>query len=168
MSTRKYNSKTTRGAAARPRQNKQKQHKKKLSLRGMDLSTLGEVKIMRNPMPDAIFLTLKGEDIGIYGNTGSLYQGEYYAMNGAETPSSFSTVSMVPFVEYSAFFNTYKVVEFRIHSTFTALESFPVFCVIGPSTTSLGSNNSNLRTYSTNNHWKREMLSAKGGPIKYT
>jgi len=147
---------------------KKPKKRKKLSLKGVPNGKFGEISIIRNPMPDAIYLTLKGEDYGFFGNVGSLYNGEFYAMNDAFSPSTINTIPMIPLAEYGQFFNTYKVLTFRMKSTFSALESFPIFCAIGPSTTSLGTNNSLLHQFSTNQYWKRGMISAKGGMDRLT
>jgi hypothetical protein len=119
-------------------------------------------------MPNTWYVTLKFEDYNYQGNTGALFQNIYYKMNGAFDPAYTGSIPTIPFAEYASFSNTYRVINFRIRLTFLALETFPQFCCMGPSVASLGTNNSLLLRFSSNEYWKRKAISAKGGMDKVT
>jgi len=133
-----------------------------LSLRGTDPTQQRPV-IMREPMPNTWYVTLRLEDYGFQANAGALFQNIFYKMNGAFDPAYTGSLFMVPFAEYAAFSNTYRVINFRCKVQFMALETFPQMCVIGPSVQSLGTNNSLLLRYSSNEYWKKRAISSKGG-----
>jgi hypothetical protein len=118
--------------------------------------------IVRNPMPNMWYITVKGEDYGFLANTGALFNGQRYKMN-SYNPSLTSTLPLAPFNEYAAFSNLYRVINFRCTTRWSALETFPQAVVTGPSTTDIGANNSLILEFSTNQYWKKKFISAKTG-----
>jgi hypothetical protein len=163
MSNRAINVMRKPGTKTVARRNRAPKLGGRLSLIGTDIDRFSKPKIMRSPMPDSIYVTLRFELFTFIVNAGQVFASDYLLMNNAWNPLHVASVATVPFGEYAAFFNYYRVINFRSTSTFSNLENFSAMCIVVPSTTTLGTNNSLIEAYSTNQHASKKLISAKTG-----
>jgi hypothetical protein len=168
MSSRKKNNLKSTPSGRRKRVRRVRPPGTRHSLVGTNISRSDRPVMLRNPMPDSWLITCRATDYGFQANTGALFQNIFYKMNNAVNPSDGSTIVMIPFAEYAAFSNSYRVINFRCRTTWMSLESFPGLCITGPSTVSIGNNNSLLIEFSTNQYWRKKAISAKGGMDRAT
>jgi len=103
----------------------------------------GELLILyRNPAPDGVVVDLYYIDsVQTRNNAGNLISTWRYRVNSAFDPDPLLGTGAIPgFVEWAAFYDRYRVLDFMYDAQFSNLEAFPLQVVAAPSLLDLGAN----------------------------
>lgn len=115
-------------------------------------------------MPNSWFITCKASIYNFQANIGQVFSSDYLKMNDAfNVLRTGGPLALAPFSEYASFSNSYRVINFRCKTIWNNNEAFSLLVITVPSIFTLGTNNSLILDFSTNQYGQKRNLSAKTG-----
>jgi hypothetical protein len=130
--------------------------------------TFGTTLRVRGPTPDSVLVDLFYQDTTLTrNNVGGLLSSWRYRINSAYDPDPLlGTGAISGFIEWSAFFLHYRVVEFGYDVQLANNESFPLLVLSSPTLVDVGANYSSMDQFSEFPYGRKNLISAKGGQDK--